>query len=68
MKVVGTKFILYKVWDGDEILLAQDTHFNFPGDANFRDDGDFQDVVGDDDRLRELFHAIRRTRMRPHGA
>ena len=47
----------------ENTLLAQDSRFNFAGNSSSRDDGDFQDVVADHDKVRDLFRCIRRTRM-----
>ncbi|CAG8982033.1 hypothetical protein HYALB_00014025 [Hymenoscyphus albidus] len=63
IKLVGTRFLMYDVRAGEERLLAQDRGFNFPGDANFQDNGDFQDVALDDGQLTELYRTIRRTKM-----
>jgi hypothetical protein len=42
IKVVGTKFVMYKVWENDGRLLAQDKRFNFPGDVDFQMMGIFK--------------------------
>ena len=52
IKIVGTRIFMYDVQANERRLNAQDRRFNFEGEANFRGDGDFQDLVDDGNQVR----------------